>query len=230
MPEAYDGRKQTNTESYGAEAGPSRARAALPIKSFCGDRDHGAEAGGIGADAMRERARWRAGWPRLEGGDMRRGRTSTIPDEGYADGGTPYTDEEMDIIDAEEAAGKGRMAPGAPLEDLPTPPLARDRAAETGEDVQDCFGGWHGGSHEGRPPGGRPKAGLDFERLVRRVVAEESEGARRERQIHELEQQYGTPAHESDNRRMPSVRDAYRSGDPTSRCDAQQAHGYSISV
>lgn len=139
---------------------------------------------------------------------MRRGRTSTIPDEGYADGGTPYTDEEMDIIDAEEAAGKGRMAPGAPLEGLPTPPLARDRAAETGEDVQDCFGGWHGGSHEGRPPGGRPKAGLDFERLVRRVVAEESEGARRERQIHELEQQYGTPAHESDNRRMPSVRDA----------------------
>jgi len=105
--------------------------------------------------------------------------SSIIPDDGYADGGEPYTDEEMDII-----------------EGAPTPPLARDRADESGERVRDCFGEWH------EPHGaGRPKAGLDYGGLVRRIVAEESEGARRERETHELRQQYESPAWKGDNRR-----------------------------
>lgn len=150
-------------------------------------------------------------------------RKSTIPDDGYADGGTPYTDEEMDAIDRDG----GRI-----LEGLPTPPLARDRAAETGEAVQDCFGEWHGGQDRERATRRRPEAGLDFERLVRRVVAEsadvrtkrdveraererssarrtiradESEGARREREMDELRQQYDAPAWEGERHIAPTI-------------------------
>jgi len=95
----------------------------------------------------------------------------TIPDDGYADGGEPYTDEEMDII-----------------EGTPTPPMASDMADKYGEAVQDCFGTWHA-------PHGKKGA------VSRQRMAEESEGARREREIHELQQQYESPSY---NKPMPS--------------------------
>jgi len=93
----------------------------------------------------------------------------------------------------DDEISKGRMTPGAPLEGLPTPPLARDMANHTGERVRDCFGDWH-------TPESTRESRMNFEKLVKQVVAE-SEGAKREREQHELQQQYDSPAWEGDNRR-----------------------------
>lgn len=120
----------------------------------------------------------------------------------------------MDIIDQDEADD-------VILEGLPTPPLARDRATETGEKVQDCFGQWHAPFGPGRT------GGLDFEQLVRRIVAEESEGARRERELHELEQQYDTPAYEGDNRKP---RPGQQNAETVRRLDEVESEAYSAMV